>query len=614
MKRTVPLLITAISGFVLIVAFFIPAYQAWGERAAVWFDILASIAFILGGGNLLKLHLKKVSDKGKGWGYSLITVAAFLITLGVGLLKVGSPPTNNVEFYGESFVSVPLDALPVFSVAGEIPNRPDGEPLPASVRKQISQENGQIQFRGWMLEDQMNDLKGYDDTLAWKCLVEQLHDKSQPGDSFAGKIHYYPDHEALAWSGYFSDENAGQLQESLSPEANVDRIVEELKQMGRKETSIELEVIPEGFEIPETYQAFVNLDNQNLTVKGPMSEGLRQQFVNSWSHFPKVPMMSPESEVTSADLAQEIRTELESLGPELNEHQAKTLDQFFAVEVTADSLIVALNAAGVPLPEQKTSCELADELANGQEFLSPTKPAGDSVELNDEQKSLINAFANGEQDPNLLVEQLKAAGTFTGAQESALRSFFGALPTLAKRNQALCFELLKAGPLNEQQREFLLEAAADEFQWKQQIGELFIASHQVKYPWSGDYSAQGTPFYWIFDFVLQPLMTTTFAMLAFYVASAAFRAFRAKNLEATLLLGTAFIILLGRTFAGYYITAWVPDSLSALKIDQMTTYIMGIFNTAGNRAIMIGIALGIVSTSLKVLLGVDRSYLGSGDD
>jgi len=29
---------------------------------------------------------------------------------------------------------------------------------------------------------------------------------------------------------------------------------------------------------------------------------------------------------------------------------------------------------------------------------------------------------------------------------------------------------------------------------------------------------------------------------------------------------------------------------------------------------MIGIALGIASTSLKVLLGVDRSYLGSGKD
>jgi hypothetical protein len=39
-------------------------------------------------------------------------------------------------------------------------------------------------------------------------------------------------------------------------------------------------------------------------------------------------------------------------------------------------------------------------------------------------------------------------------------------------------------------------------------------------------------------------------------------------------------------------------------------FVMSVFNTAGNRAIMIGIALGIVATSLRVLLGIDRSYLG----
>ena len=57
MKRTVPLLITAIGGFVLVIAYFIPYAQGWGENPAIWFDILASIAFILGGGNLLKIHL-----------------------------------------------------------------------------------------------------------------------------------------------------------------------------------------------------------------------------------------------------------------------------------------------------------------------------------------------------------------------------------------------------------------------------------------------------------------------------------------------------------------------------------------------------------------------------
>ena len=131
---------------------------------------------------------------------------------------------------------------------------------------------------------------------------------------------------------------------------------------------------------------------------------------------------------------------------------------------------------------------------------------------------------------------------------------------------------------------------------------------------SGEYREIGGPFWWLYEYAFKPLTATMFAMLAFYIASAAFRAFRAKNIEAILLLGTAFIILLGRTFAGVYLTAWLPDSLSGLRIENLTIHIMSILNTAGNRAIMIGIALGIASTSLKVLLGIDRSYLGSSKD
>ena len=135
-----------------------------------------------------------------------------------------------------------------------------------------------------------------------------------------------------------------------------------------------------------------------------------------------------------------------------------------------------------------------------------------------------------------------------------------------------------------------------------------------EYAMSGHYREIGSPFWWLYEYAFKPLTATMFAMLAFYISSAAFRAFRAKNIEAILLLGTAFIILLGRTFAGVYLTAWLPEWMSGLKIENLTVYIMSVFNTAGNRAIMIGIALGIASTSLKVLLGVDRSYLGSGED
>jgi len=151
------------------------------------------------------------------------------------------------------------------------------------------------------------------------------------------------------------------------------------------------------------------------------------------------------------------------------------------------------------------------------------------------------------------------------------------------------------------------------------LGKIGVqASPQFpSFPWSGPYRETGGAFWLAYEYAFKPLTATVFALLAFYVASAAFRAFRAKNTEAILLLGTAFIILLGRTFAGVLLTSWIDPSvwsgfehLTGLRIENMTVYIMSIFNTAGNRAIMIGIALGIVATSLRVLLGLDRSYLG----
>jgi len=151
------------------------------------------------------------------------------------------------------------------------------------------------------------------------------------------------------------------------------------------------------------------------------------------------------------------------------------------------------------------------------------------------------------------------------------------------------------------------------------------------YSWSGAFDQEGSAFWWIYQYMFYPLQATMFALLAFFVASAAFRAFRAKNTEAIILLSTAFIVLLGRTYAGIWLTNGIPtlavpdpagiEQMTIaqqlfwnLRLDRLTTVIMDVFNLAGTRAITIGIALGVVSTSLKILLGVDRSYLGSERD
>ena len=117
-----------------------------------------------------------------------------------------------------------------------------------------------------------------------------------------------------------------------------------------------------------------------------------------------------------------------------------------------------------------------------------------------------------------------------------------------------------------------------------------------------------TPFHWITNTFFVPLQSTTFALLAFYVGSAAFRAFRARNLEATILLTAAVIVMLGRVPFGETIFAWIPGGREWLP--RATEWIMDNPNAAGQRGIIIGAALGAASMSLRVILGIERSYMG----
>jgi hypothetical protein len=117
----------------------------------------------------------------------------------------------------------------------------------------------------------------------------------------------------------------------------------------------------------------------------------------------------------------------------------------------------------------------------------------------------------------------------------------------------------------------------------------------------------GTSFYWVYINIFYPLNSTMFALLAFFVASASYRAFRARNKEATLLLIAATILMLGRVPLGEYLSGWLPEGY---RLSSLSDWIMDFPQTAGQRAIMMGIALGIISTSLRIILGIERTYLG----
>lgn len=124
---------------------------------------------------------------------------------------------------------------------------------------------------------------------------------------------------------------------------------------------------------------------------------------------------------------------------------------------------------------------------------------------------------------------------------------------------------------------------------------------------NGKETADGamTAFGWIYTYTMVPLQGTMFAILAFFIASAAYRSFRARSREAAVLLVAAIIVMMGRVPLGEYL---VPVS------GDVTQWILNVLNASVRRAILIGISLGAVALSLKIIFGMERAYLGGGKE
>jgi len=112
----------------------------------------------------------------------------------------------------------------------------------------------------------------------------------------------------------------------------------------------------------------------------------------------------------------------------------------------------------------------------------------------------------------------------------------------------------------------------------------------------------GSLFNQVYNYVYVPLQATMFSLLAFYIASAAYRAFRIRSMGAGLLAVAAVLVMLGRVPIGEYLWNGLP---------LISDWVMNVPQLAAKRAILIGASLGAISTGIKVILGIERNYLGS---
>ncbi len=114
-------------------------------------------------------------------------------------------------------------------------------------------------------------------------------------------------------------------------------------------------------------------------------------------------------------------------------------------------------------------------------------------------------------------------------------------------------------------------------------------------------TGENSAFFWLFNNMQVPMQSTVFSLLAFFVASAAFRGFRARSLPAFLLLVSAAIVMLGRVPIGTKLYFDFPTWAQTL---------LDVPGVAARRGILIGIGLGSVATSLRVILGIERGFFG----
>ena len=106
---------------------------------------------------------------------------------------------------------------------------------------------------------------------------------------------------------------------------------------------------------------------------------------------------------------------------------------------------------------------------------------------------------------------------------------------------------------------------------------------------------------WLYNTTIVPMSATTFSLLMFYIGSASYRAFRVRTAEATVLLLSAVVMMIGVVPIGRVIWSQFP---------AITSWLLDYPNTAGIRGIQLGACIGGMATALRILVGIERGHLG----
>ncbi len=134
---------------------------------------------------------------------------------------------------------------------------------------------------------------------------------------------------------------------------------------------------------------------------------------------------------------------------------------------------------------------------------------------------------------------------------------------------------------------------------------IFIVSFFAYFVLGVTKSPTSAQYTYIWRNTYQPAASTMYSFTLFYMTSACWRAFRIRNWQAGVMLAVGVIVLLGQVGLGAAISPAIP---------KISDWIVANPNAAAIRAITIGGSLGMVMMSIRVILGLERTYMPGGND
>jgi hypothetical protein len=121
----------------------------------------------------------------------------------------------------------------------------------------------------------------------------------------------------------------------------------------------------------------------------------------------------------------------------------------------------------------------------------------------------------------------------------------------------------------------------------------------------------------LFDGLLMQMDAAMFSLIAFFILSAAFRAFRIRSVEATVMMVSALILIISLMPLVIYqsemlIRAWFPNPSPGdfnpenYKIGTIAGWVKSNLQTPSLRAVEFGVGLGALAMGLRLWLGLEK--------